>query len=53
MFAPRSTSGVSARNRDRVFRVGDKVIQRRNNYNKDKAGIFNGTVGTGTDLSLQ
>ena len=29
----------------RVFRVGDKVTQLRNNYNKGKAGIFNGTVG--------
>ncbi len=38
---------------DRVFRVGDKVIQLRNNYTKGKAGIFNGTVGTVTGLSLQ
>jgi len=38
---------------DRVFRAGDKVIQLRNNYNKGKAGIFNGTVGTVTGLSLQ
>jgi exodeoxyribonuclease V alpha subunit len=38
---------------DRVFRVGDKVIQLRNNYNKGKAGVFNGTVATVTDLSLQ
>jgi exodeoxyribonuclease V alpha subunit len=38
---------------DRVFRPGDKVIQLRNNYNKGKAGIFNGTVGTVTGLSLQ
>ncbi len=37
---------------DRVFRVGDKVIQLRNNYTKGKAGIFNGTVGTVTGLSL-
>ncbi|MDA1362901.1 ATP-dependent RecD-like DNA helicase [Glycomyces luteolus] len=29
----------------RVFRVGDKVIQIRNNYAKGKAGVFNGTVG--------
>ena len=36
----------------RVFRVGDKVTQLRNNYNKGKAGIFNGTVGTVTGLSL-
>ena len=38
---------------DRVFRAGDKVIQLRNNYNKGKAGIFNGTVGTVTGLSLE
>jgi exodeoxyribonuclease V alpha subunit len=38
---------------DRVFRVGDKVIQLRNNYNKGNAGIFNGTVATVTGLSLQ
>lgn len=38
---------------DRAFRVGDKVIQLRNNYNKGKAGIFNGTVATVTGLSLQ
>lgn len=38
---------------DRVFRVGDKVIQLLNNYTKGKAGIFNGSVGTVTGLSLQ
>ena len=38
---------------DRVFRAGDKVIQLRNNYTKGKAGIFNGTIGTVTSLSLQ
>jgi exodeoxyribonuclease V alpha subunit len=37
----------------RVFRVGDKVTQLRNNYNKGKAGIFNGTIGVVTSLSLQ
>jgi exodeoxyribonuclease V alpha subunit len=37
----------------RVFRVGDKVTQLRNNYDKGVAGIFNGTVGTVTGLSLQ
>ncbi|THV40107.1 SF1B family DNA helicase RecD2 [Glycomyces buryatensis] len=29
----------------RVYRVGDKVIQIRNNYAKGVAGVFNGTVG--------
>ncbi len=37
----------------RVFRVGDKVTQLRNNYDKGAAGIFNGTVGVVTDLSLE
>jgi exodeoxyribonuclease V alpha subunit len=36
-----------------VFRVGDKVTQLRNNYTKGKAGIFNGTIGVVTSLSLQ
>jgi exodeoxyribonuclease V alpha subunit len=36
----------------RVFRVGDKVTQLRNNYDKGTAGIFNGTVGVVTGLSL-
>jgi ATP-dependent exoDNAse (exonuclease V) alpha subunit len=36
----------------RVFRAGDKVTQLRNNYDKGKAGIFNGTVGVVTALSL-
>jgi len=35
----------------RVFRVGDKVTQIRNNYDKGVAGIFNGTVGVVTALS--
>jgi exodeoxyribonuclease V alpha subunit len=37
----------------RVFRAGDKVTQLRNNYGKGKAGIFNGTVGVVTGLSLE
>jgi exodeoxyribonuclease V alpha subunit len=37
----------------RVFRVGDKVTQLRNNYDKGQAGIFNGTVGVVTSLSLE
>ena len=35
----------------RVFRVGDKVTQLRNNYDKGAAGIFNGTVGVVTAMS--
>ena len=34
----------------RVFRVGDKVTQIRNNYDKGTAGVFNGTVGVVTAL---
>jgi exodeoxyribonuclease V alpha subunit len=34
----------------RVFRVGDKVTQVRNNYEKGANGVFNGTVGVVTSL---
>ncbi|MFG2751089.1 SF1B family DNA helicase RecD2 [Streptomyces xanthophaeus] len=34
----------------RVFRVGDKVTQIRNNYEKGANGVFNGTVGLVTAL---
>ncbi|MEU2558741.1 ATP-dependent RecD-like DNA helicase [Streptomyces longispororuber] len=34
----------------RVFRVGDKVTQIRNNYEKGGNGVFNGTVGVVTAL---
>jgi exodeoxyribonuclease V alpha subunit len=37
----------------RVFRVGDKVTQLRNNYEKGAAGVFNGTVGVVVGLSLE
>ncbi|WP_434589682.1 SF1B family DNA helicase RecD2 [Streptomyces sp. A5-4] len=36
----------------RVFRVGDKVTQIRNNYEKGLNGVFNGTVGVVTSLNL-
>ncbi|MFE3592124.1 ATP-dependent RecD-like DNA helicase [Streptomyces niveus] len=36
----------------RVFRVGDKVTQIRNNYDKGRNGVFNGTVGVVTSLNL-
>ncbi|GAA0918365.1 SF1B family DNA helicase RecD2 [Nonomuraea longicatena] len=35
----------------RVFRVGDKVTQLRNNYDKGTAGVFNGTVGLVTAIA--
>ncbi|MGQ4513936.1 SF1B family DNA helicase RecD2 [Streptomyces sp. DW26H14] len=34
----------------RVFRVGDKVTQIRNNYEKGENGVFNGTVGVVTAI---
>jgi exodeoxyribonuclease V alpha subunit len=37
----------------RVFRIGDKVTQLRNNYDKGKAGVFNGTVGVVTAITTQ
>jgi exodeoxyribonuclease V alpha subunit len=37
----------------RVFRVGDKVTQLRNNYDKGAAGAFNGTTGVVTGMSLE
>jgi exodeoxyribonuclease V alpha subunit len=37
----------------RVYRIGDKVMQIRNNYDKGAAGVFNGSVGIVTALSLE
>jgi exodeoxyribonuclease V alpha subunit len=37
----------------RVFRVGDKVTQLRNNYDKGAAGVFNGTTGVVAGISLE
>jgi exodeoxyribonuclease V alpha subunit len=37
----------------RVYRVGDKVMQIRNNYDKGTAVVFNGSVGVVTALSLE
>ncbi|QNP63372.1 SF1B family DNA helicase RecD2 [Streptomyces genisteinicus] len=37
----------------RVFRVGDKVTQIRNNYDKGANGVFNGTVGVVTALHTE
>ncbi|APU40352.1 MULTISPECIES: ATP-dependent RecD-like DNA helicase [unclassified Streptomyces] len=37
----------------RVFRVGDKVTQIRNNYDKGANGVFNGTVGVVTGLDVE
>jgi exodeoxyribonuclease V alpha subunit len=37
----------------RVYRVGDKVMQLRNNYDTGAAGVFNGSVGVVTAISLE
>ncbi|MFC0110251.1 SF1B family DNA helicase RecD2 [Kibdelosporangium aridum] len=37
----------------RVFRVGDKVTQIRNNYDKGENGVFNGTMGVVTGLDAE
>jgi exodeoxyribonuclease V alpha subunit len=37
----------------RVFRVGDKVTQIRNNYDKGENGVFNGTLGVVTGLDVE
>lgn len=34
-----------------MFRIGDKVTQIRNNYDKGQAGVFNGTLGIVTAIS--
>jgi exodeoxyribonuclease V alpha subunit len=47
-LSPYRESAPERRHGARVFRVGDKVIQIRNNYDK---GVFNGTVGVVTTLS--
>jgi exodeoxyribonuclease V alpha subunit len=51
-LAPGQEGTAERRHGARVFRVGDKVIQIRNNYEKGAAGVFNGTVGVVTALSL-
>ncbi len=37
---------------DRPFRVGDKVMPIRNDYRRGERGVFNGAVGTITDIDL-
>jgi exodeoxyribonuclease V alpha subunit len=51
-LAPYRDGTPERRHGARVFRVGDKVIQMRNNYDKGAAGVFNGTVGVVTALSI-
>ncbi len=51
-LAPYRDGMAERRHGARVFRVGDKVIQIRNNYDKGTSGVFNGTVGVVTHLSI-
>jgi len=51
MLTPYQEGRPERRYGGRVFRVGDKVTQLRNNYDKGAAGIFNGTVGVVTAMS--
>jgi exodeoxyribonuclease V alpha subunit len=37
----------------RVFRVGDKVAQIRNNYDKGRNGVFNGTLGVVAAMNVE
>jgi exodeoxyribonuclease V alpha subunit len=52
-LTPHEESRPERRYGGRVFRVGDKVTQLRNNYDKGVAGVFNGTDGVVTALSLE
>jgi exodeoxyribonuclease V alpha subunit len=52
-LTPSRDGALERRYGGRVFRIGDKVTQLRNNYDKGKAGIFNGTIGVVTGLSLE
>ena len=52
-LTPHREDGHEHRYGARVFRVGDKVTQLRNNYDKGAAGIFNGTVGVVTAISAE
>ncbi|MCY0869656.1 MAG: ATP-dependent RecD-like DNA helicase [Firmicutes bacterium] len=52
LFSERFTSpgGPSLTSGGRVFRVGDKVMNIRNDYDRD---IFNGDIGTVTDIGAE
>lgn len=47
---PLSANSVEYRSGSRVFRPGDRVLQLRNNYDKE---VFNGDIGTITRLDLE
>jgi exodeoxyribonuclease V alpha subunit len=52
-LTPAGPDRPERRHGGRTFRVGDKVMQLRNNYDKGAAGVFNGSVGVVTTLSLE
>jgi exodeoxyribonuclease V alpha subunit len=52
-LTPPEADRPERRHGGRVFRVGDKVMQLRNNYDKGIGGVFNGSVGVVTALSLE
>ncbi|ROO52990.1 exodeoxyribonuclease V alpha subunit [Micromonospora sp. Llam0] len=52
-LAPPRDDRPERRHGARVFRINDKVIQIRNNYDKGTAGVFNGTIGVVTAVSTE
>ena len=52
-LTPYRDGALERRYGGRVFRIGDKVTQLRNNYDKGAAGVFNGTVGVVTAMSAE
>lgn len=52
-ITPHGSNTLERRFGGRVFRVGDKVIQIRNNYEKGIAGVFNGTIGVVITISFE
>jgi len=52
-LTPATPGALERRYGGRVYRVGDKVTQIRNNYDKGTAGVFNGSVGVVTGMSLE
>jgi exodeoxyribonuclease V alpha subunit len=52
-LAPFREGQPERRHGGRVFRVGDKVTQLRNNYEKGASGVFNGALGVVTAISTE
>jgi exodeoxyribonuclease V alpha subunit len=52
-LTPAREGFVERRFGGRIYRVGDKVMQIRNNYDKGTAGVFDGSVGVVTAISLE